>query len=131
MLKIVKTTLAIAIASSAVAMPAHAGVEDALANICTIVEANDKGELRKKLRKVQNDFNLKLHNYYSGVSCNGESLIRTAIKNDSVDVGTLLVKKMRKADLANAEADGQTLQAWIQANGFDASPIAQEVAGRI
>lgn len=131
MLKIVKTTLAIAIASSAFAMPAQASVEEALANICTIVEANDKGELRKKLRRVQNDFNMKLHNYYTGISCNGDSLIRTAIKNDSVDVGTLLVKKMRKADLALAEQDGQTLQSWIEANGHAASPIAQELAGRI
>lgn len=131
MLKVVKTSIAIAIAATAVSMPAQASVEDALANICTIVQANDKGELRKKMRVVQKDFNLKLHDYYSGVTCNGNSLIKTAINNNAVEVGTLLVKKMRKADLQAPEQDGQTLSAWIQANGHDASPIAQALSSRI
>ncbi|MBD3584254.1 DUF3718 domain-containing protein [Salinimonas sp. HHU 13199] len=131
MLKIVKTSLAVAAASFIFSGTAQAGVEDALANICTIVQANDKGELRKKMRAVQSDYRLKLHDYYAGVSCNGKSLIRTAIESNAVDVGTLLVKKMPSRELQNPEADGKTLQAWIAENGFQSSPIANELSDRI
>ena len=53
MLKIVKTSLVIATATLAFSGTAHANVEEALANICNIVSADDKGELRKKMRSVQ------------------------------------------------------------------------------
>ena len=93
MLKIVKASLVIA-ATLGVSGVAQADVSEALANICTIVQADDKGELRKKMRRVQSDFKLKLRDYYSGVTCGGQSLIRTALTNNAVEVGTLLVKKM-------------------------------------
>ena len=72
MLKIVKTSLFALTASLALTGTANANVEEALANICTIVSADDKGELRKKMRAVQSDYRLKLHDYYSGISCNGQ-----------------------------------------------------------
>ncbi|QPG06780.1 DUF3718 domain-containing protein [Salinimonas marina] len=131
MLKIVKASLSIAAASLLFCGTANASIENALANICTIVEADDKGELRKKMRAVQSDYRLKLHDYYSGISCNGQSLIRTAIQSNSVEVGTLLVKKMPSRELQNPESDGKTLQAWIAENGFQTSPIASEIQQRI
>lgn len=131
MLKIVKTSLLITAVSFGVASNANADVNEALANICTIVQADDKGELRKKMRSVQSDYRLKLHDYYSGISCNGDSLIRTAIKNNAVEVGTLLVKKMPSRDLTTPEADGKTLQAWIAEQGLQDNPIAAELSSRI
>ena len=74
---------------------------------------------------------MKLHDYYSGITCNGDSLIRTAIKNNAVEVGTLLVKKMPSKDLSAPEADGKTLQAWIAEQGLEGNPIATELSGRI
>ncbi|NMH61189.1 DUF3718 domain-containing protein [Alteromonas ponticola] len=131
MLKIVKTSLAVAITSLTFANVAQASIEDDLANICTIVQADDKGELRKKMRRVQSDYNLKLHDYYTGISCNGNSLIRTALTNNAVEVGTLLVKKMPKSNLEAPEEDGKTLQAWISEKGLAGNPIAVELQGRI
>ena len=131
MLKIVKTSIAIAAASLMFTGTAQADVNTALQNICTIVKTNDKGELRKKMKKVQSDFRMKLKDYYSGISCGGNSLIRTAMLNEAVDTGTLLVKKMPKKDLAAPEQDGKTLSAWVSENGLDASPIAQELSSRI
>lgn len=131
MLKIVKTSLVITASTLAFSNAAQADVNEALANICTIVQADDKGELRKKMRRVQSDFKLKLHDYYSGISCNGNSLIRTAIVNNAVDVGTLLVKKMPSRELQNPEADGKTLQAWIAEQGLQSSPISSELNERI
>ena len=52
MLKIVKTSLVIAASTLAFSNAAQANdVNEALANICTIVQADDKGELRKKMRR--------------------------------------------------------------------------------
>jgi len=132
MLKIVKTSLFITASCLAFSNTTQAAdVNEALANICTIVEADDKGELRKKMRSVQSDYNLKLHDYYGGISCNGLSLIRTALSNNAVEVGTLLVKKMPSKDLQTPEADGKTLQAWIAEQGLESNPIAAELNSRI
>ncbi len=131
MLKIVKTSIVIAASTLAFSNAAHANINDALANICNIVQADDKGELRKKMRRVQSDYRLKLHDYYTGISCNGNSLIRSAIENNAVEVGTLLVKKMPSRDLQEPEADGKTLQAWIAEQGHQSSPIAAELKDRI
>ncbi|GGW89535.1 DUF3718 domain-containing protein [Alteromonas halophila] len=131
MLKIVKTSIAVTIASLSFANVANAGIEDDLANICHIVQADDKGELRKKMRRVQTDYRLKLHDYYTGISCGGNSLIRTAVLSNAVETGTLLVKKMPSRDLEKPESDGKTLQAWIAEQGHQSSPIAAELDDRI
>jgi hypothetical protein len=131
MLKIVKTSLVIATASLIFAGTAQADVSEALQNICTIVKADDKGELRKKMKRVQSDFRLKLKDYYTGVSCGGNSLIRTAMLNNAVETGTLMVKKMPKGDLTAPEQDGKTVLAWASDNGLDASPIVAALNDRI
>ena len=131
MLKFVKTSIALVTVSFAFAGTANASVETALQNICTIVKTDDKSELRKKMKSVQTDFRLKLKDYYSGVQCNGNSLIRTAMLSNAVETGTLLVKKMPKKDLAAPEQDGKTLQAWASENGLEASPIATIIGERI
>lgn len=131
MLKIVKTSIVIAAASFALAGQANADVNDALQNICTIVKADDKGELRKKMKTVQANYKLKLQDYYTGVSCNGESLIRTAFKANAVKAGSLLVKKMPKSQLSAPEADGLTIQAWASEQGLMDSPIGTVLSSRI
>ena len=131
MLKIVKTSIAIATASLIIAGNAQADVGEALQNICTIVKADDKGELRKKMKRVQSDYNLKLKDYYTGVSCGGNSLIRTAMLNNAEATGTLMVKKMPKGDLKAPEKDGKTVLVWASENGLDASPIVAALNNRI
>jgi hypothetical protein len=110
---------------------AEAGIEEALANICAIVEANDKGELRKKMKNVRSDYQMQLRDYYSGITCGGNSLIRVAMLNNATDVGTLLVKKMPKKHLTQPENDGKTLQAWITEQGLQDHDVAKELQDRI
>jgi hypothetical protein len=131
MLKIVKTSIAIATTSLILTGTAQANVGEALQNICTIVKADDKGELRKKMKRVQSDFSLRIKDYYSGVSCGGNSLIRTAMLNNAVETGTLMVKKMPKSDLSAPEKDGKTVTAWAAENGLADSPIAVVLKDRI
>lgn len=110
---------------------AQATIEEALANICAIVQANDKSELRKKMKNVRSDYSIQLRDYYGGVTCSGNSLIRVAILNDAVDVGKLLVKKMPKKHLAAPEQDGKTLTAWISEKGLQENEVARVLADRI
>ena len=131
MLKLVKISVAIASFSLLLAGQAQADVNEALKNICTIVKADDKGELRKKMKSVETDYKLKLQDYYTGVSCDGESLIRTAFRANAVNAGTLLVKKMPKSQLNTPEADGRTLRAWVSEQGLMDSAIATVLNDRI
>jgi hypothetical protein len=131
MLKIVKTSIAIATASLLFAGNAQADINVALQNICTIVKADDKGELRKKMKRVQSDYRLKLKDYYTGVSCGGNSLIRTAMLNDSVETGTLMIKKMPRGDLKAPEKDGKTVLVWASENGLNSSAIVIALNDRI
>jgi hypothetical protein len=131
MLKIVKTSIAIATATLLFTGNVHADINDALQNICTIIKADDKGELRKKMKRVQSDFNLKLKDYYTAVSCGGNSLIRTALLNNAEKTGTLMVKKMPKGDLSAPEEDGKTVLAWASENGLSTSPIVAVLNDRI
>lgn len=110
---------------------ANASIEDDLANICAIVEADDKNELRKKMRTVQSNYSIKLRDYYDGISCGNKSLIRVAILNNALEAGTLLVKKMPKKSLAQPESDGQTLMAWINEQGLADNPVALVVKDRM
>jgi hypothetical protein len=131
MLKIVKTSIVITTASLIFSGNVCADINDALQNICTIVKADDKRELRKKMKHVQSFYRLNLKDYYTGVSCGGNSLIRTAMLNDAVETGTLMIKKMPKGDLTSPEDDGKTLLTWASDNGLDDSLIVAALIDRI
>ena len=83
------------------------------------------------MKRVESDFKLKLKDYYPGISCGGNSLIRTAMLNNAIETGTLMVKKMSKGDLSAPEQDGKTVIAWASENGLDNSPIIAVLKGRI
>lgn len=119
------------IAPLTVSTSANAEIEAALANICEIVKTDDEGELRKKMKNVHSNYQLQLRDYYNGISCGGNSLIKLAILNNAVEAGTLLVKKMPKKLLAEPESDGKTLQAWIDEQGLTDNAVAKELLDRI
>jgi hypothetical protein len=131
MLKIVKTSILLVSASLVFAGVARADVNSDLQNICTIVKADDVSELRKKMKKVQDEYGLKLQDFYTGVSCSGDSLIRYALLSNAVESGKLMVKKMPKSQLNTPEADGKTLRAWISDQGLMDNAIAKELNERI
>ncbi|WP_341502968.1 DUF3718 domain-containing protein [Gallaecimonas sp. GXIMD4217] len=107
--------------------PAHANAEQLVASICDYVAANDKNRLRSKLK----DSGVRLRNLYDGVKCNGESLLRFAMTASADDVGEFMAKKIPGSTLAEPEADGQTVLAWAEANGFAGSATAAAIKDRI
>ena len=127
-----KKLLATVIASAALLSPvAQADLTEDLQNICTIVKNNDKGELRKKMRGVKDDYRMRLGDFYEGVSCGGQSLIRYAMLNGANDVGAYMVGQMGKSDLSKPETDGMTLQQWADSNGYLASDTGKELLDRL
>lgn len=90
-----------------------------------------KVNFAKKMKKVESDYRLKLQDYYTGISCEGESLIRIAFLNNALETGELMIKKMPKSLLNAAESDGKTLRAWVSEHKLMTSPIANVLNERI
>ena len=72
-----------------------------------------------------------LSNVYSGISCDGSSLLRTAYNSNANDVGEFIAKRLPSSDLATPEADGKTILDWAAANGHDGSPITTAIKERV
>ncbi|ABZ75486.1 conserved hypothetical protein [Shewanella halifaxensis HAW-EB4] len=113
--------------SISVSSTATANQDQLAANICNYVQADDKNRLRKKLKESR----VKLRNIYSGVSCGGDSLLRTALKSGSNKVGTFVAKRLPASDLNEVEADGQSIVAWAESNGHGGSEITVAIKDRI
>ncbi|TKB50924.1 DUF3718 domain-containing protein [Ferrimonas aestuarii] len=101
--------------------------EQLIANICQYVQADNKSRLRKKLKESR----VKVRAIYSGVKCNGESMVRSAMTNNADGVGVFLVKKLSVTQLQEKEGDGMSLLEWASANGHGASATAGEIQKRI
>ena len=125
-MRLLPTSIAVIITASAFSMPVQANSDQLAANICNYVQTNDKNRLRKKLKENR----VKLRNIYSGVTCDGNSLLRTAMNNGSDKVGTFIAKRLSVSELTTAEADGKTITDWAEANGHGASAITSAIKER-
>ena len=121
-MKAISLMLAVAAMVAGLLTPVPVKAQDQLvASICEYVQKNDKSRLRKQLKQNR----LKLRNIYSGISCNGLSLLRFAMKNNADAVGKFMVKKLPASELAaNGDYD------WATANGYGDSAIAAAIKAR-
>ncbi len=108
-------------------MTAQANPQNLAATICDHVAANNKSELRARLKAS----GVRLRNLYAGVRCNGESLLRFAMMASADEAGPFMAKKLPGSLLSEPEGDGQTLLGWAEANGFGQSATAEQVRERI
>ncbi|MFT5789277.1 MAG: hypothetical protein ACI8SJ_001393 [Shewanella sp.] len=113
--------------SISISTPALANQDQLAANICNYVVSDDKNRLRKKLKESR----VKLRNIYDGVSCDGDSLLRLAMKSGSNAVGTFVAKRLPASDLGKAESDGLTIVAWAESNGHSGSEITTAINERL
>lgn len=129
-MRLMPVALAALLGFSYVSVPTTAKAAEAdplVASICDYVKANDKNRLRKKLKESR----VKLRQVYSGISCDGQSLLRTAYTTNANDAGEFVAKRLSVNELSVAEADGMTIQAWAEANGHGANPITAAVKERL
>jgi len=129
-MRLMPVALAALIGFSYVSVPATAEAAEAdplVASICDYVKANDKNRLRKKLKESR----VKLRQIYSGISCDGQSLLRTAYGANANDAGEFVAKRLSVTELSVPEADGMTIQAWAEGNGHGAIPITAAIKERL
>ena len=123
MKKIYQAVMAVSLTLFASA--SHAAIESLLANICKVVETDDISTLRSKMKQAKNNYNMNLTFYYSGITCSDNTLIQWALKNNAAKTGTLLVKKLKKSELRDAD-----YIAWAAANGLDNAEIIAAINKR-
>lgn len=117
----------IGLGGMSVPVTASAEADPLVASLCDYVKANDKNRLRKKLKESR----VKLRQVYSGISCDGQSLLRTALTAKATDAGEFVAKRLSVNELNVAETDGLTIQAWAEANGHGTSSIIAAVKERL
>lgn len=128
MLKSVKMgAVALLLAFTYQPTPAKADAAQLVASICDYVASNDKNRLRSKL----SDSGIRLRNIYDGVKCNGQSLLRFAMSSGADGAGEFIAKQLPGSTLGAPEADGKTVIAWAEANGFGGSATAAAIKERL
>lgn len=119
---------AVLLLSSGMVTPVHAlNSEQLVVNICTAVAANDKTRLRQKLRSAS----VRLRDIYEGIRCNGDTLLRFAIKSNASDAGSFVAGRLPVNKLKAPEFDGKTVLQWADANGKKGSDIVAAINHRI
>jgi len=94
-------------------------MDRAISSVCDYTKANDRSALRRKLEESH----LELRHVYDDIRCGKSSLLRTAAEAGAVDTATLILTKVGKHALSDAEADGQSTLQWAQKR-FDGADAA-------
>ena len=111
----------VCISAFVVGFAAHADEQLASAMCGYIKEDN-----RNQLRKLLSDNKINVRKVYDKVQCNGDSLIKFAMRSDAYETGSFFVKQMPAKALV-----AEDLETWATANGFAASPLINDIKARI
>lgn len=102
MLKIVSYGLASAMAVSMLTAPVHSAPmqyrfpsEEIALVFCAYVRDNDTTRLQNKMRELR----IRMRDVYTNIRCNGASLVQFALKTNSQDVGSFIVRSVTLNDL--------------------------------
>ena len=91
-------------------------------SLCEYTKADDKN----RVRKVLSDNKVNVRKVYDAIQCNGDSLIKFAMRSDAYETGAFFVKQMPAKSLV-----AEDLEAWAAANGLSASPLINDIKARI
>ena len=116
-------TLSVAALTLALSFSTPVKADEQLAqSLCNYIAADNKNQLRKTL----SDSRIRLRNIYDGVYCNGENLVRHAIKSQAADAAHFIVSQLP----ASQFQDGADL-AWAEAQGLADTPAVAALKHRI
>lgn len=121
MKSLVLGSLVAAVAVTGVSFPKDAQANQLALSLCTYVQGDDTMRMRKKLR----DSRVRIRDVYTGVQCNGQSLLQFAMSNGSSDIGTFIVGRLAVDDLKTSGDYN-----WAQENGHAGSQIAAAIKER-
>lgn len=118
--KLVGATLVLAVA--AFTAPMAQAQEQWVTSLCEYTKADDKNRIRKLLT----DNKINVRKIYDSVQCNGESLIKFALRSDAYEAGSFFVKQMPAKSL-----QAEDLENWANTNGFGQSPLINDIKARM
>ncbi len=118
---IVLGTLMAAVAVTGATFSKNAEANELALSLCTYVQGDDTMRMRKKLR----DARVRVRDIYTGIQCNGQSLLQFAMSNGSQDIGEFIVGRL-SVDELKASGDYE----WAQSNGHGSSAIAVAIKDR-
>ncbi len=110
-----------AVAVTGATFSKNAEANELALSLCTYVQGDDTMRMRKKLR----DSRVRVRDIYSGIQCNGQSLLQFAMANGSQDIGEFIVGRL-SVDELKSSGDYE----WAQSNGHGGSPIAAAIKER-
>src|SRR5690554_2449360 len=87
--------------------------------ICTAISADD----RQRFRTILSNHNIRLRNIYSGVRCNGYSMLQFAITAEAAQVGELITRQLPASVIEGDTVDGQPVLNWAESSGYGSSSV--------
>lgn len=102
--------------------PAVMAEEQWATSLCEYTKADDKNRIRKLL----SDNKINVRKVYDKVQCNGDSLIKFAMRSDAYEVGSFYVKQMSAKALV-----AEDLETWANSNNLGQSSLINDIKARI
>lgn len=95
--------------------------------ICTAISADD----RQRLRTILSNHNMRVRNVYSGVRCNGYSMLQFAITAEAAQVGDMITRQLPASMIAEDTVNGVAMLEWAESSGFGSSEVVASVRSRL
>ncbi len=115
-------TLAVVASAYFAVAPVVVAQDQWATSLCEYTKADDKN----RVRKVLSDNKVNVRKVYDAIQCNGDSLIKFAMRSDAYETGAFFVKQMPAKALV-----AEDLETWAAANGLAASPLINDIKARI
>lgn len=108
--------------------PASANASGMIAqSLCSAVSADD----RQRFRAILGNHNVRVRNIYSGVRCNGYSMLQFAITAEAANVGELLIRQLPASSIEEETVNGLSVVEWAEQSGYANSAVLSVVRERL
>lgn len=109
-------------------LPTKSSAMDNVAEgLCSSIVADD----RQRLRTILSNHNIRLRNVFTGVRCNGYSMLQFAITAEAIDVGEMLIRLLPVSTIENDKVNGEGVIQWAEKAGYGTSPVLAVVRKRL
>lgn len=125
MKKLAVAMVACGLATVSLAIPASAN--EIAEGICTAISADD----RQRLRTILSNHNMRVRNIYTGVRCNGYSMLQFAITAEASQVGEMLTRQLPASMIENDTVNGLSVLDWAESSGYGSSEVLVSVRNRL
>lgn len=95
--------------------------------LCTAISADD----RQRLRTILSNHNMRVRNVYSGVRCNGYSMLQFAITAEASQVGDMITRQLPASMIEEDTVNGVSMLEWAESSGFGSSEVVASVRSRL